>query len=496
MRALVVVLAVVVALSSALAWVSYLQAAHREERQDLELFLKSSSSGWVEVTQEFLKNSEHVAVLTARITQQIPAEESQLVALFADLVHTYPQIDAVYVAEADSSFLFVGTESEDSRELRSRSYTVLDNGDRIHEMVMIDAEKHVEVGRTRIEDDGFDPRERPWYQPAAAAVGSGHWSKPYTFASSGVPGVSYSYATQIKDTGEVYVFGVDIRISALARFLSEVRPGQLGKALLVDDEGVVIARYPQPRSGRDTKSQIELGDITDGLSYTRFAGTTQVVQKINPDIYLVLQANDEEFLGSVSGGIAMDALTTVAIAVTAGSVVGYLGFRLAKYRSSLVSEALTDPLTGLRSRRSIEKELGLRLERKGTVLSVSIIDLDRFKPINDTLGHHAGDYVLAEIGRRLAQYARTQNCVIGRLGGDEFVVLRNSELDGDALIKHLSQPIDWGGDQMLEVGASVGEVVVDVDSGHSVSEILQSADRALFEVKRSGRCAHLRTTEI
>lgn len=524
-RILVFLLSIAVAVTAALGWVNHVSATHRDEREDLELFLKSSSSGWVEATQEFLSNSESVAILTARVAEQLVTEESQMVAFFADLVHTYPQIDAVYLAREDSSFLFVGSEDEDSRVLRSRAYSYDQNGQRIHEQIYIAPETHLESHRERIEDDGFDARKRPWYQPAVGNIGKGFWSKPYTFASSAVPGVSYSYATEItpnnaqtdstshedpKDTsrsgnisgsdlgsgGEVIVFGVDIRISALARFLSEVRPGQRGSALLVDTDGNIVARYPEITDQSVNDEVVYIGELDEGVGTLRTNGITQVVQQINSDIYLVLQADDEEFLGSAERGLLFDTATTLAVAIAAGSIVAALGHRAAIYRSRLVSEAVTDPLTGLRSRRSIELELARRLNQEGTRLSVAIIDLDRFKPVNDTFGHHAGDYVLAEIGRRLAEYARTKNCVIGRLGGDEFVVLRSSELDGEGLIEHLSAPMDWGGDQMLEVGASIGEVVIDITGDHSAEQVLQTADRALFEVKRNGRCGHIRTTDI
>src|SRR5262249_31101854 len=91
----------------------------------------------------------------------------------------------------------------------------------------------------------------------------------------------------------------------------------------------------------------------------------------------------------------------------------------------LQSAATTDPLTGLSNRRAMEERLAAELsrtQRHQIKTSVVMLDVDRFKQVNDTMGHSAGDRVLAELGRILRQHCRSLDAV-GRMGGDEFLVI-------------------------------------------------------------------------
>lgn len=170
-----------------------------------------------------------------------------------------------------------------------------------------------------------------------------------------------------------------------------------------------------------------------------------------------------------------------------------LNARLHGDKTKAERKAYTDALTGLANRRALERQLERLLRRNGRApFALMQIDLDRFKQVNDTEGHAAGDHVLKEVAQRMLEAVRPTDLVC-RMGGDEFVVLVSGfegeeglARVGQRLIETISAPIPWG-DGALEVGASIGATIVSAASERSAEEILDAADRALYRSKREGR---------
>ena len=148
-----------------------------------------------------------------------------------------------------------------------------------------------------------------------------------------------------------------------------------------------------------------------------------------------------------------------------------------------------DALTGLANRKRFYEVLDRHLADGAGGVGVAYLDLDAFKPINDVLGHGAGDQVLVEVGRRIAG-AVPSAALAARLGGDEFAVVCTGT-DAEALaalarsvVVALDHPIDLGGPSPVRIGASGGVAVA--GDGVTADVLVEAADAALYEAKRAG----------
>ncbi|CAG7857373.1 hypothetical protein MCAMS1_02170 [biofilm metagenome] len=165
------------------------------------------------------------------------------------------------------------------------------------------------------------------------------------------------------------------------------------------------------------------------------------------------------------------------------------------YQQKIERIAYHDILTGLPNRLLITDRLHQALalaKRTHQSLAVCYLDLDGFKPINDTHGHDAGDKLLIEIAKRLEATLRVSDTV-GRLGGDEFVLLLIGLETVDAyrfvlnrVIDEINKPVNVGADFKARLGASIGVTVFPTDPNDS-DLLLRHADQAMYQAKKSGR---------
>ena len=166
-----------------------------------------------------------------------------------------------------------------------------------------------------------------------------------------------------------------------------------------------------------------------------------------------------------------------------------------KAEEKLFHEAHHDALTGLANRQMFMLQLRQQFSRQQRApemaSSLLFIDLDRFKSINDSLGHHAGDLLLIEISRRLRSAVREHD-VVARLGGDEFVILLTQlQHPADALdvatrvVELCHQPI-MAEHYQMHTGASIGVAHYDASYSHA-DALLRDADTAMYQAKTSGR---------
>jgi diguanylate cyclase (GGDEF)-like protein len=152
--------------------------------------------------------------------------------------------------------------------------------------------------------------------------------------------------------------------------------------------------------------------------------------------------------------------------------------------------AFHDILTGLPNRALFEDRLEHSLARRASQTAVLLLDLDRFKNVNDTLGHQAGDALIREFGLRLAGLVRDGD-TISRLGGDEFAILLENARSQDVhqlatrILKEVRRPFEILGSH-VHVGVSIG-IALSSEAGSDRLEIVRKADIALYRAKDGGR---------
>lgn len=174
---------------------------------------------------------------------------------------------------------------------------------------------------------------------------------------------------------------------------------------------------------------------------------------------------------------------------------------LSEKNRELVNDANTDPLTGVPNRRAFDefrKTAVEQVRRNTQPISVLMLDLDRFKAVNDTYGHAAGDEVLREVTRRWSEQMRTSD-ILARLGGEEFTVLlpqatmAQAELVAEKLRDVTARSpvavgLPGGKQVVLNITVSIGLASTDrIKDDASLDQLMALADEALYQAKRRGR---------
>lgn len=176
------------------------------------------------------------------------------------------------------------------------------------------------------------------------------------------------------------------------------------------------------------------------------------------------------------------------------AVLALFQMRLIDAEAKALEMAFLDPLTGLNNKRymtTLFDQALLLATRPHHVVAVFYIDLDNFKPINDTAGHGVGDEVLKTVAARLKSCTRSTD-ICARVGGDEFVVIatqleheRQATEVAGKLLTRLTEGIQVDGN-VYALGASIG-IALYPQHGRSLAELVQCADNAMYHVKRNGK---------
>lgn len=203
---------------------------------------------------------------------------------------------------------------------------------------------------------------------------------------------------------------------------------------------------------------------------------------------LVAEVGPLLVVGSIFGAVVL-ALLVVRLRKTSGAL------QVSEAQAKFL--AFHDPLTEIPNRALFEDRLERALasvRRSGSRIALHYLDLDRFKHVNDTLGHHAGDELIRQVAERLSSCVRDVDTV-ARLGGDEFAIIqiepaddKGAEILCERIINSISHSFDLNGDE-ADVGVSIGVVLSNQTDG-TPQDMMRKADIALYQAKATGRGRH------
>ena len=354
--------------------------------------------------------------------------------------------------------------------------------------------------------------DRDYFQVQQKQKGAGlYLSKPFSprLGNSGQTAIALSLRLDDANGRFAGIVAGTIRLSYFRQLFEGSILGDHGTLTLLRTDGTVLMR--QPYRSTDIGSSLAGGHSFPPLvqsnqgTYVDVAVLDHIERLYSfrrignyPLVVVVGLATDDIYAGWRKRAFAIGMVTVILDALTIMLCLmfsGQLRRRFAMERQ-LNTLAWFDALTGLPNRAHLNKET-LRIltdaSRNSSQFAILFIDLDRFKRVNDTQGHSAGDEVLSEISRRLQNYVRGED-VIGRLGGDEFLaVLKNCDAHRAAhvagrILRTLYQPItvNVNYDTSITLSASIGVSLYPHD-GQDADTLLRNADMAMYKAKSTGR---------
>lgn len=364
--------------------------------------------------------------------------------------------------------------------------------------------------RVIVEDIAHDPRWRGFHELAARAGVRACWSVPFKDPAGQVLGTFASYhdTPHTPDQDEIDLVEEFARITALAvqKVRAEAALRQSSAVFESTRDGVVITTL-EPRI------------VAVNPAYTEITGyRADEVIGLNPSLlrsgrhdrafYQAMWAGLKQlgyWQGEVwnrraNGEVYPQWLTLSTVRDEAGAPSHYVGVftdltQLKRSEQQLEHLTHYDPLTDLPNRLLVQSRLEHAIDqarRHRSRVGVLFVDLDRFKNVNDSLGHPVGDALIQAVATRLRGGLRDEDTV-ARLGGDEFLVVIEDLESADAaasvaskLTRLVQEPFQVGDGQEVIVSASIG-VSLYPDDGDSATGLIQHADAALYQAKARGR---------
>jgi len=261
-----------------------------------------------------------------------------------------------------------------------------------------------------------------------------------------------------------------------------VEIGDPGRSLYIIAEGIVQVLYPA-RSADFELARLTEGDFFGEMALLNDKPRSATVRTVEPVEALILDKDDFRNIIRQSPDVALRLMEAMSVRIRNAD----------EQISGLSDKAVRDPLTGLLNRRAYGERLVEELDRNrryDEVFSIILVDLDHFKSINDTIGHDAGDKVLAWVGRLLTELTRAAD-VPFRTGGEEFAILcpaTPADVAGKVaqrLVEVVSEARPPIGTD-LHVTMSAGYACCP-DHGTAQEVLYYVADQALLRAKNSGR---------
>lgn len=413
--------------------------------------LSDVGNNTAEHSKGFLSPARGAAELASRLAQhRVVASDNpqQLEQFLFQQLRITPQFSGLYYGGEDGSFVYV-MRSDGPGPFRSKLITMRDG---VRKVQFIWRNEQFEVIETELDSqDVFDPRTRPWYISAREAVDT-IWTEPYIFFSSKQPGITLAAPVMTGQDGVRGVVGVDIEISSISKFLSRLTIGKSGQALIINDNGDVVAHPDESLiKTEDTDGTLRFVNITEfgdpiasaafsGLVNTpRPEGDEEVFSKFVYDgsVYvanvlpilsenipwtIAVYAPQDDFIGTIKRNRSVNIWIAVVVAI----ITGIIGLLLARYiyrpvqlfavRSALISQGEADPSEPLPrtyreleqaneslvkqivARKKAEREYGQTFDLSSRAMAQISTETGKFLKVNSKLCQITG-YSPAELRR-------------------------------------------------------------------------------------------------
>ncbi|MEM9302069.1 MAG: EAL domain-containing protein [Pseudomonadota bacterium] len=275
-----------------------------------------------------------------------------------------------------------------------------------------------------------------------------------------------------------------------------------------DDDIVVIAAHARGESGAllsDPERHLPYRELLRGEPVLAFSEASSVLggdpflaaERISGYIGMPIMGSDGHVTGVVIGARRGAIAGGQEAAAVFQTIAGLLGMQreIRELRHDRTAQGLHDVLTGLPNRLLFNDRLDFALSearRAGEMVALMFVDLDRFKNINDSLGHSVGDQVLTGVASRLIESVRASDTV-ARYAGDEFTIVMRHVVQKDDVMRIaqkvnrvLAEPLQIEGQNELQITASIG-VSFFPDDGQNAEQLLRHADLAMYGAKGMGR---------
>ncbi|WP_299841746.1 cache domain-containing protein [uncultured Paracoccus sp.] len=446
-----------------------------------------------EHTKGFLDPARSAAELAARLAQHrvVASDDPALLEQFLfQQLRVTPNFSGLYYGDENGTFVMImRTETPG----RFRSKIILTQPERSVQFIWRN-EDFSAVDSEFDPADQFDPRTRPWYQRAAETRGT-IWTDPYIFFSAKAPGITLA-SPVFSSSGAIRgVVGVDIEISSISNFLSRLRIGTSGKALMINQNGDVIA-HPnqeliQTENSDGSLRFTQIDEIEDPIARTAFgsSGLNVADSKTRRATFSEITYGDARYVASVmpviseelpwtiavyapeddfTGEIKKNRATNVWIAALVAIVTGLIGLALAQFihrpvrafavRSALISQGEIDPsepmpktyselaeanaslVRQIVERKKTEREYGLTFDRSSRGMAQIAPESGRFLKVNSTFSDMTG-YSAEELAAMdYADLAPPEDAALLRpltpMQDEDFATHREARLirkDGDAI---------------------------------------------------------------
>jgi diguanylate cyclase (GGDEF)-like protein len=302
-------------------------------------------------------------------------------------------------------------------------------------------------------------------------------------------------------TKAVFVGYVRLDRSALETYVESIHYGKTGKEYVVDSVGTIVASTDPAYIARSIGQPLAVNAVEQNRSgdYQRNGRLVSYAPFAVGGWSGIAVQSTSEFFGPIRSGELRVESAIIALLAIASVVIAVLGYKREaarrRFQEQLAYQAYHDSLTGLPNRPMLLERLGQalsRARRQGSAVAVLYLDLDRFKQVNDTLGHDAGDAVLVATAARLTSLVRPYD-VVARMGGDEFAIvvedlpvllaLPSARSLAERIIAEVTRPVQVT-DHLSVVGVSIGVAVTDTGR-EDVETILRDADLAMYRAKDS-----------